>query len=95
MRTALPPDVAKGVPRAECVVLSRAAATVLAEALGGDITVGTANAFPTGLGGHARQFAVHARMADGTSRARRLRAACHPMHDEVGRAGLEPATEGS
>ena len=55
--------------RYQCVVLSRADATVLVEALGGDISVGTADVFPMGLGGPARRFSVHALMPDGTSGA--------------------------
>jgi hypothetical protein len=67
--TALPPDPAKGVVRPECVVLSRADATVLADSLGGDIADGRANVFVGGLPGSARQFSVHALMPDGTSGA--------------------------
>ena len=67
--TALPPDTDKGVVRSQCVVLSRADATVLVEALGGDITVGQADVFPEGLGGPASQFSVHALMPDGASGA--------------------------
>ena len=44
-------------------------ATVLVEALGGDISVGWAIVFPEGLGGPARGFSVHALMPDGTSGA--------------------------
>jgi hypothetical protein len=64
------PDAEEDVVRYECVVLSRPDATVLVEALGGDITVGTANVFQeTGLDGPARRFSVHALMPDGTSGA--------------------------
>ncbi len=65
--TALPPDAETGVVRSQCVVVSRADATVLAEALGGDIAAGKANVFPMGLDGAGRQFSVHALMPDGTS----------------------------
>lgn len=67
--TALPPDAETGVVRSQCVVVSRADATVLAEALGGDIAAGDANVFPMGLDGAGRQFSVHALMPDGTSGA--------------------------
>lgn len=67
--TALPPDPAKGVVRPQCVVLSRADAAVLVEALGGDLTDGKAIASGGGLAGPARQFSVHALMPDGTSGA--------------------------
>ena len=69
--TALPPDTDKGVTQSQCVVLSRADATVLVEALGGDLTVGQADvfAFSSGLGGPASQFSVHALMPDGASGA--------------------------
>lgn len=52
-----------------CVILSRADATVLVDALGGDISVGKANVFPEGLPGPAAPFSVHALMPDGTSGA--------------------------
>lgn len=67
--TPLPSDPESGVLRSLCVVLSRADATVLVEALGGDITVGKAHVFKGGLGGPARHFSVHALMPDGTSGA--------------------------
>jgi hypothetical protein len=67
--TALPPDTDKGVTRSQCVVLNRADATVLVDALGGDLSVGTAIAFSSGLSGPASQFSVHALMPDGTSGA--------------------------
>jgi len=67
--TALPPDEARGMTQSQCVVLSRADATVLVEALGGDIAVGTAIAFWRGSDGPASQFSVHALMPDGTSGA--------------------------
>jgi hypothetical protein len=51
------------------VVLSRADANELVEALGGDIAEGTAIVFQPGLGGKARQFSVFALMPDGTSGA--------------------------
>ncbi len=74
--TALPPvrllrspNSAPQAVRYRCMVLSRAEATVLVEALGGDITVGTAIAFPRDVGLPDRRFSVHALMPDGTSGA--------------------------
>ena len=67
--TALPPDVEKGAVRPRCLVLSRADATVLVKAFGGDIAVGTANVFPTGLPEPATPYSVHALTPDGTSGA--------------------------
>ena len=74
--TALPPvrelrspDSAPVAVPYQCMVLSRADATMLVEALGGDITVGTAHAFWRGSDGPASQFSVHALMPDGTSGA--------------------------
>lgn len=56
--------------RYQCVVMSRADATVLVEALGGDITIGTADVFQdTRLDGTASRLDVHALMPDGTSGA--------------------------
>jgi hypothetical protein len=56
--------------RYQCVVLSRAEATVLVEALGGDITAGTADVFQDpSLDGPAHRLSVHALMPDGTSGA--------------------------
>ena len=56
--TALPPDVAKGVARSRCVVLSRADAAVLVRALDGDITMGTAVVFPSSENGDPRGFSA-------------------------------------
>ena len=67
--TTIAPGSDEGDRPSQCVVLSRADAAVLVTALGGDITVGTANVFPRGLGGPAREFSVHALMPDGTSGA--------------------------
>jgi hypothetical protein len=67
--TTIAPGSNAGDGPSQCVVLSRADATVLAEALGGDITVGTADVFLSGLSGPASQFSVHALMPDGTSGA--------------------------
>ena len=50
-------------------------ATVLVEALGGDISVGTAIAFDRDVQGPADRYGVHALMPDGTRRPRRLNAA--------------------
>jgi len=63
------PDAEEVVVRYLCVVLSRTDATMLVEALGGDITVGTANVLLRGLDGPAGRFSVHALMPDGTSGA--------------------------
>ena len=67
--TTLTRDPVDGDGPLRCVVLSRADASVLVEALGGDITEGKANVFTSGLAGSARQFTVHALMPDGTSGA--------------------------
>jgi hypothetical protein len=66
--TARPRLAVKGV-WPECVVLSRADAAVLAEALGGDIAEGMAIVFAQDMGGTARQFSLYALMPDGTSGA--------------------------
>lgn len=50
-------------------------ATVLVEALGGDISVGTAIAFDRDVQGPADRYGVHALMPDGTRRPRRFNAA--------------------
>ena len=51
------------------VVLSRGHAAILVKALGGDITVGTADAFMSGERGNPGPFSVHALMPDGTAGA--------------------------
>lgn len=74
--TALPPeqlvrspDTAPVTVRQQCMVLSHADATMLVEALGGDITRGRAIVIRSGLEGPARRFSVLALMPDGTSGA--------------------------
>ena len=67
--TPLPQDVDGREARHQCVVLSHGHAAILVKALGGDITVGTADAFMSGERGNPGPFSVHALMPDGTAGA--------------------------